>query len=145
MNYKTLTAVILSLLMAAPMPALAGSWSTQVVLASNAYNGSVALDANGNMVSVWYQNTLANGNPVNEIWVSTAPFGHAWSTPAAISGNIGVASGNPSVRSSAAGNSTAIYTDPTLGGAFVDHPAGGNWGTPGTTGGVNQFYASNDR
>jgi hypothetical protein len=144
-NYKTLTAAILSLLTAAPMPASAGSWSTQAVLASNAYNGSVALDANGNMVSAWYQNALPNGTAVNEIWASTAPSGHAWSTPVNISDNIGVASGNPSVRSSAAGNSTAIYTDPTLGEALVDHPAGGSWGRPGTTNGVNQFYVSNDR
>jgi len=145
MTHLNLTGVILSLLMIVPMPASAGSWSTQAVLASNAYSGTIALDANGNMVSVWYQNALPNGTAVNEIWASTAPFGHAWSTPVDISGNIGVASGNPSVRSSAAGNSTAIYTSPTLGAAFVDHPAGGNWGTPGSTGGVNQFYVSNDR
>ena len=145
MTYKTFTGVLLSLLMIAPMPAFSGSWSTQVVLSSNAYNGIVALDANGNMVSVWYQNASANGTAVNEIWASAAPFGHAWSTPVNISGNIGVASGNPSVRSSAAGNSTAIYTDPTLGAAFVDHPSGGSWGTPGSTGGVNQFYVNNDR
>ena len=145
MTYKTLTGVILSLLMIAPVLAFSGSWQTQVVLSSNAYNGTVALDANGNMVSVWYQNSLANGTGVNEIWASSAPFGHAWSTPVNISGNIGVASGNPSVRSSAAGNSTAIYTDPTLGAAFVDHPSGGSWGTPGSTGGVNQFYVNNDR
>jgi len=145
MTHLNLTGVILSLLMIVPMPASAGSWSTQAVLASNAYSGTIALDANGNMVSVWYQNALPNGTAVNEIWASTAPFGHAWSTPVNISGNIGVASGNPSVRSSAAGNSTAIYTSPTLGAAFVDHPAGGNWGTPGSTGGVNQFYVSNDR
>ena len=145
MTYKTLTGVILSFLMIAPVPAFSGSWQTQVVLSSNAYNGTVALDANGNMVSVWYQNSLANGTGVNEIWASSAPFGHAWSTPVNISGNIGVASGNPSVRSSAAGNSTAIYTDPTLGAAFVDHPSGGSWGTPGSTGAVNQFYVNNDR
>jgi hypothetical protein len=143
MTYKTLTGVILSLLMIAPVPAFSGSWQTQVVLPSNAYNGTVALDAN--VVSVWYQNSLANGTGVNEIWASSAPFGHAWSTPVNISGNIGVASGNPSVRSSAAGNSTAIYTDPTLGAAFVDHPSGGSWGTPSSTGAVNQFYVNNDR
>ena len=101
MTHLNLTGVILSLLMIVPMPASAGSWSTQAVLASNAYSGTIALDANGNMVSVWYQNALPNGTAVNEIWASTAPFGHAWSTPVNISGNIGVASGNPSVRSSA--------------------------------------------
>ena len=62
MTYKTLTGAILSLLMIASMPASAGSWSTQVVLASNAYSGTVALDANGNMVSVWYQNALSQRN-----------------------------------------------------------------------------------
>src|SRR5215469_4567205 len=122
MTYKTLTGVILSLLMIAPVPAFSGSWQTQVVLSSNAYNGTVALDANGNMVSVWYQNSLANGTGVNEIWASSAPFGHAWSTPVNISGNIGVASGNPAGRSGAAGTPPPFYTDPTRGPAFVDHP-----------------------
>jgi hypothetical protein len=126
------------------MPAFAGTWSSQVVLGTNAYSGSVTLDAAGNMTAVWYQAQLPNGTAVNQIWASTAPFGHAWSTPINISGNIGVASGNPLVRGSASGNVTAIYTSPTLGGTFVDHPAGGSWGTPGSTNGVNQFYVSND-
>lgn len=56
-----------------------------------------------------------------------------------------MASGNPLVRGSASGNVTAIYTSPTLGGTFVDHPSGGVWGTPGSSNGVNQFYISNDR
>jgi hypothetical protein len=54
MIHLKLTGVILSLLMIVPMPASAGSWSTQAVLASNAYSGTIALDANGNMISVWY-------------------------------------------------------------------------------------------
>jgi hypothetical protein len=127
------------------MPALAGTWSTQVVLGSNAYSGSVTLDAAGNMAAVWYQSRLPNGTAVNEIWASTAPFGQPWSAPVNISGNIGVASGNPLVRGSASGNVTAIYISPTLGGTFVDHPSGGVWGTPGSSNGVNQFYISNDR
>src|ERR1700740_1612821 len=137
MTYKTLIGVFFSLLMIAPMPAGAASWSTQVVRSSNAYNGTVALDANGNMVGVWYQNSLPNGTAVNEIWASTAPFGQPWSTPLNISGPLGVAWGNRIVHSSAAGKATAIYTSPSLGGTFVDHPAGGNWGSPGATNGVN--------
>jgi hypothetical protein len=65
------------------------------VLGTNAYNGTVALDAAGNMTSVWYQYTLPNGSAVNEIWASSAAFGQPWSLPVNISGPIGVASGNP--------------------------------------------------
>lgn len=139
------TTLFLIFSIATAMPALAGTWSTQVVLGSNAYSGSVTLDAAGNMTAVWYQSQLPKGTSVNEIWASTAPFGQPWSTPINISGNIGVASGNPLVRGRASGNVTAIYTSPTLGGTFVDHPAGGSWGTPGSTNGVNQFYVSDDK
>jgi hypothetical protein len=96
------------------------------------------VDAAGNLTAVWYQNS------VNEIWASTASFGHPWSAPVNISGPIGVASGNPSVRGSASGNVTAVYATPTSTGTYVDKLAGGNWGTPGPTNGVNQFYVHND-
>ena len=144
MKCKSLASVILIVLLAVSLPASAGTWGTQVVLATNAYNGTVALDASGNMTSVWFQANLPNGTAVNEIWAATAPFGQPWSAPVNISGTIGNGSSYPSVRTSTSGNATAVYTSPTLGGAFVDHPAGGNWGTPGTTNGVNQFYVSND-
>ena len=97
--------------LAASVPSSAGTWGTQAELATNAYNGTVAIDASGNLNSVWYQNALPNGTAVNEIWASSAAFGHSWSTPVNISGPIGVASGNPSVRGSASGNVTAIYTN----------------------------------
>jgi hypothetical protein len=137
-----LTACAAAVAVAAP----AGTWSTQVVLASSAYSGTVALDAAGNMTSVWYQYQTPGGATVDQIWASTAAFGQHWSAPVDISGTIGVASGNPSVRGSASGNATAIYTSPTTGGAiYVDHPSGGNWGAPGSTNGNNQFYVSNDK
>ena len=145
MKRKSLTSLTMCVLLAAALPASAGTWGTQAVLAANAYNGTVALDSAGNMTSVWYQNSLPNGTAVNEIWAATAAFGQPWSAPVNISGPIGVASGNPSVRASASGNVTAVYTSPSLGGTFVDHPAGGNWGTPGATNGVNQFYVNNDK
>jgi len=121
--------------------AWAGSWSTQATLANNAYQGSIALDGSGNMVAVWYQNAV-NGVTTQEIWASTAAFGKPWSGPVDISGGVGSTTGNPSVRSSAAGNSTAIYSSPTIGTAYVDHPLGGAWGSPLSTNGVNQFYVS---
>jgi hypothetical protein len=126
------------------MSAGAATWGTPAVLGSNAYSGSVAIDSAGNLTGVWYQYTSSSGSQINEIWASTAAIGHAWSAPVNISGPIGVASGNPIVRTSASGNATAIYTDPTNGGTYVDHPSGGNWGLPGVTHGVNTFYANND-
>jgi len=127
----------------AVMPAWAG-WNSQVVLANSAYQGSIAIDSAGNLTSVWFQYQTPSGGAVNQIWASTAAIGHPWSVPVNISGTISVSGGNSLVRTSAAGKATVIYTDPTLGAAFVDHTSGGTWGTPGTTHGVNQFYVSND-
>ena len=123
---------------ATAMPVWAGSWSTPVVLANNAYSGSIALDSAGNMVAVWNLDTPS----VNEIEASTAAFGHPWSAPVNVSGALATGAGNPSVHSSASGNATAVYTN--SGSLFADHPHGGNWGTPGNTNGVNQFFVGND-
>ena len=144
MKCKSLASLMLVLPMCVAISASAGSWSTQATLANNAYSGTIALDSSGNMTSVWYQNAAPNGTAINEIWASSAAFGQPWSAPVDLSGNIGVASGNPTVRVSASGNATAIYTSPTIGAAYIDKPAGGSWGTPRATNGVNQFYVSND-
>jgi hypothetical protein len=144
MKCRSLASLMLVLPMSAAISASAGSWSTQATLANNAYSGTIALDTSGNMTSVWYQNAAPNGTAINEIWASSAAFGQPWSAPVDLSGNIGVASGNPTVRASASGNATAIYTSPTIGAAYIDKPAGGSWGTPRATNGVNQFFVSND-
>jgi hypothetical protein len=125
-------------------PALAGTWGTQAQLSTNAFNGTIALDAAGNMTSVWYQSSLPNGTAVNEIWGSTAAFARPWSAPINISGPIGVASGNPSVRASSSGTATAVYNNSSGVAMFSDHPAGGSWTAPGATNGVVGFYTSND-
>jgi hypothetical protein len=141
-NFAAILAVAVAL--SASITASAGSWSTQATLANNAYNGTTTLDASGNLVAVWYQNAAPNGTAINQIWASTAAIGQPWSAPVVVSGTIGVASGNPSVRGSASGNVTAIYTSPTIGAAYADKPAGGAWKSPLATNGVNQFYVSND-
>jgi hypothetical protein len=137
-NHRALRTVLFCFLaVTVTMPAWAG-WNKQVVLGDNAYSGTATIDAAGNMTSVWFQ------SGPNEIWASTAAFGQPWSAPVDISGSVSTSGGNPSVRGSASGNATAIYTNPSGGASFVDHPAGGVWGTPGATNGVNQFYVSND-
>jgi hypothetical protein len=143
MKCKSLSSMVLVLAMSYAVSASAGSWSTQATLANNAYSGTIALDSAGNMTSVWYQNAAPNGTAINEIWASSAAFGQPWSSPVDLSGNIGVASGNPTVRASASGVATAIYTSPAIGAAYIDKPAGGSWGTPRATNGVNQFFVSN--
>ena len=95
------------------------------------------MDAAGNLTVVWYQ------SPVDEIYAATAAFGHPWSAPVNISG--AVSPGGPTVLGSTSGNATAIYTTATSTGTYVDHLAGGNWGAPGPTNGVNQFHVSDDR
>jgi len=141
---RSLARFALVLPLSVALNASAGSWSTQATLSGNAYNGSIAIDANGNLVTVWYQNANAGGTLLAEIWGSSAAFGQAWSAPVDLSGPANSASGIPTVRIGAAGKATAIYTSPTLGAAFVDKPAGQPWGTPASTGGVNTFYVSND-
>lgn len=145
MRKGSCTVLMPCLMLALTMPALAGSWGTQAGLATNAYSGSIALDGTGNMASVWFQSSLSNGTTVDEIWASTAGFGQPWSTPVAISGSIGNAPSDQSVRASASGNVTAVYNNATGAGTFVDHPLGGNWASPGSTNGVVQFYVNNDQ
>jgi hypothetical protein len=147
MKFSRLGCLMLAGMMTA-MSAGAGSWQTQATLANNGYQGSIALDASGNMIAVWYQNAV-NGVTTQEIWASNAPFGAAWSTPVDISGGVGSASGPgyPSVHSSTAGFSTAVYTNATVGESFVDRPAGGPWGSSMAINGVgfigaNQFYVA---
>ena len=112
-------------------PAFAG-WNSQVVVGTNAYQGTIALDSAGNATTVWLQ------TPQNQAWASTALIGQPWSVPVNISGSINAA--GPNVHTSAAGKATAFFSDnvnlhtPTY---FVDHTAGGAWGTPGSTNGGN--------
>ena len=138
MKIKHLRMFVMALPFTAVTSVWAGSWSTQATLASNAYQGSVAIDASGNLVSVWYQNGVA------EVYASTGAVGQPWAAPVDISGGTNSTTGNPTVRMSASGNATAIYTSPTIGAAYVDKPAGGAWKSPLSTNGVNQFYVSND-
>src|SRR5579862_3115808 len=138
MKIKHLQMFVMALPFTAVTSVWAGSWSTQATLASNAYQGSVAIDPSGNLVSVWYQNGVA------EILASTGAVGQPWAAPVDISGGTSSATGNPTVRMSASGNATAIYTSPTIGAAYVDKPAGGAWKSPLSTNGVNTFYVSND-
>ena len=66
--------------------------------------------------------------------------------PVNISGSISAAV--PNIHTSAAGKATAFFSDnvnlntPTY---FVDHNAGGAWGTPGSTHGGNEAFISTDR
>jgi hypothetical protein len=144
MKFKSLANLMVAVALTAATSASAGSWSTQATLASSAYEGTIGLDASGNMTSVWYQYNAPNGAAIDEIWASSAAFGQAWSAPVDVSGNIGTAAANASVRVSASGNATAVYTNPTLGTVYNDKPAGGSWGTTHATNGVNGFYVSND-
>ena len=141
MSLNSIKLSMLALLVTGATLAHAGSWGTQATLANNAYQGSIGLDASGNLVVVWYQNGV-NGSLVEETWGSSAAFGQPWSAPVDISGGVGSTTGNPTVRMSAAGKATVVYTSPTLGAAYADKPLGGAWTSPLSTNGVNQFYVS---
>lgn len=140
MRFQSIKIPMLALMTLATS-AWAGSWATQATLANNAYQGSIGIDASGNLVVVWYQNGV-NGSLVEETWGSSAAFGQPWSSPVDISGGVDSTTGNPTVRMSAAGKATVVYTSPTLGAAYADKPLNGAWTSPLTTNGVNQFYVS---
>ena len=142
-NHRMLRGTVFCLLaVLAAAPAWAG-WNTQSVLANSAYDGSIAIDASGNLTSLWFQYQVG-GNTVNQIWASSTAIGHAWSVPVDVSGNVIVSGGNPLVHVSAAGNGTAVFTNPAGAGVFADRPAGGAWGAVGATNGVNQFFVADD-
>jgi len=143
MNSKSLASLMVAVALVSASNLWAGSWSTQTTLASSAYQGTIGLDASGNMTSVWFQYNAPNGSAIDEIWASSAAFGQPWSSPVDVSGNLGPAQDNPSVRVSNAGNATAVYTNQSLGTVYNDKPAGGSWGTTHATNGVNGFFVSN--
>ena len=53
MKCRRFTGLVLAVALTAATDGWAGSWATQATLANNAYQGSVSLDASGNMVSAW--------------------------------------------------------------------------------------------
>src|SRR6516164_7288745 len=133
MKLHGLVCIALAAQLCTPVTASAGTWATQATLSNNAYNGSIAIDAKGNLVVVWYQNADPSGNLLEEVWGSSTAIGHPWGPSVDLSGGPNSTTGNNYVRISAAGNATAVYTNPSQTASFVDKPLGQNWGSPGTT------------
>jgi hypothetical protein len=144
MKFSALARLALAAPLCAAVTASAGTWATQATLSNNAYNGSIAIDANGNLVTVWNQNANASGTLLNEVWGSSAAFGHSWGPSVDLSGGPNSTEGNNYVRISAAGSATAVYTNSSATASFVDKPAGQNWGSPATTGGIDSYFVGND-
>ena len=127
MKVSNLLKCVVAVLVVTSMPAWAGSWQTQTVVANGGISPSIAIDASGNLTVAWGFSAY----PVSENLASTSAIGKPWSAPIDFSGQTTGILDLPQLHASAAGNFTAIYNqgDPAVS-MFVDHAAGGGFSTP---------------
>jgi hypothetical protein len=118
---------VVALLVATSMPAWAGSWQTQTVVANGGIGPWIAIDASGNLAVAWGFSAY----PISENLARTGAIGQPWGATVNLTGQVTGALDLPQLHASAAGNFTAIYNqgDPAVS-MFVDHPPGGGWSTP---------------
>ena len=118
---------VVALVVATSIPASAGSWQTQTVVANGGIGPWIAIDGSGNLAVAWGYSAY----PISENLVSTSAIGKPWSPAVDLTGQVTGALDLPQLHASASGNFTAIYNqgDPAVS-MFVDHPAGGGWSTP---------------
>src|SRR3974390_28862 len=151
MSSKNLFKGLVALLVATSIPAVAGSWQTQTVIANGGLGPWIAIDGSGNLAVAWGYSVY----PINENLARTGAIGQPWSSTVDLPGPLTGVLDLPQLHASASGNFTAIYNegDPAVS-MFVDHPAGGNWTTPAVipgsseAGQITQYFptfTSNDR
>ena len=118
---------VVALLVATSIPAWAGSWQTQTVVANGGIGPWIAIDRSGNLAVAWGFSAY----PTSENLVRTGAIGQAWGATVNLTGAVTGALDLPQLHATASGNFTAIYNqgDPAVS-MFVDHPAGGGWSTP---------------
>lgn len=118
---------VVALLVAISIPAWAGSWQAQTIVANGGLGPWIAIDASGNLAVAWGFSAY----PISENLVSTSAIGKPWSAPIDLTGQVTGVLDLPQMHASAAGKFTVIYNqgDPAVS-MFVDHPPGGGWSTP---------------
>lgn len=142
---------VAALVVATSMPAWAGSWQTQTVVANGGIGPWVAIDGSGNLAVAWGFSAY----PLSSNLVRTGAIGQPWGPTVNLTGQITGALDLPQLHTSASGNFTAIYNQgsPAVS-MFVDHPAGGGWSTPAQIPGSSEagqtlqyfpLFLSNDR
>ena len=127
MKRSNLLKWVAAVLVATSMPAWAGSWQTQTVVANGGIGPWIAIDGTGNLAVGWGFSAY----PISENLASTGAIGKPWSPAVDLTGQVSGVLDLPQLHASASGNFTAIYNqgDPAVS-MFVDHPAGGGWTTP---------------
>jgi hypothetical protein len=127
MKSSNLLKCVAALLVASSVPAWAGSWQTQTIVANGGIGPWIAIDASGNLAVAWG----VSASSISENLVRTGAVGKPWGATVNLTGQVSGALDLPQLHASASGNFTAIYNqgDPAVS-MFVDHPAGGGWTTP---------------
>ena len=92
----------------APMCAQTGVWSPPVVLSTGGqgWEAAVAIDANGNSVSLWDERTTQD-----QLWSRSKPSAGNWGFVTAVSPAFQTTSVFPVVRISTTGFATAVWSD----------------------------------
>src|SRR3974377_2204517 len=109
------------------MPAWAGSWQTQAVVANGGIGPWIAIDASGNLAVAWGLSAY----PISENLVRTGAIGQPWGATVDLTGQVTGVLDLPQLHTTASGNLTVIYNqgDPAVA-MFTDHPGGGGGSPP---------------
>lgn len=107
-----------------------GTWSTPVEISNVDFSnlGGGTIDANGNSLAVWVERTSSGQDQITS---NSKPAGGNWGTPTAVFSES--PSGDPtfcvcpSVQTTPAGFSTAVWTNPDFGIFTADRPSASGW------------------
>jgi hypothetical protein len=126
---------VVALVVATAMPAFAGRWQTQTVVANGGIGPWIAIDGSGNLAVAWGFSAY----PISENLASTSAIGKPWSAAVNLTGQVTGGLDLPQLHASAAGKFTVIYNqgDPAVS-MFVDHTVGNGWSTPAQIAGSSE-------
>jgi hypothetical protein len=135
MRRKDLLKLVVALFVATSIPAWAGSWQTQTLVANGGIGPWIAIDGSGNLAVAWGYSAY----PISENLARSGAIGQTWGATVNLTGAVTGALDLPQLHASASGNFTVVYNqgDPALS-MFVDHVAGGGWSSPATIPGSSE-------
>jgi hypothetical protein len=115
--------VCIAVTLAAVASGQTGAWAPPLVLSTGGqgWQAAAAIDGSGNSVALWDERTT-----LDQLWSRSKPSGGSWGSVTEVSPAIQTTSVSPTVRISAAGFATAVWSD-NSGVWTADRPPASNW------------------
>jgi hypothetical protein len=138
-----LVCIAVTVASAASIIAQTGAWTSPVVLSSGGqgWEAAAAIDADGNSLALWDERTTQD-----QLWSASKASSGSWGPVNTVSPTLDTTSVFPSVRISAAGFATAVWSDES-GVWTADRPSPSNWDSPQLLipGASNPIFVMNSR